>query len=42
MADDWSRPVVHWELQASDPERIRAFYAAMFWLHPWLIGVPIA
>ncbi len=30
MAEDWARPVVHWELQASDPERIRAFYAAMF------------
>ena len=34
MADtpetDWARPVVHWEIEAVDPERQRAFYAAMF------------
>lgn len=26
MAEDWSRPVVHWELQAKDPDKITAFY----------------
>ena len=26
MAEDWSRPVVHWELQARDPDKIAAFY----------------
>jgi len=35
MAEDWARPVVHWELQARDPERQRAFYSAMF---NWQIG----
>jgi predicted enzyme related to lactoylglutathione lyase len=30
MADDWARPVVHWDIQARDPERIRGFYARMF------------
>ena len=30
MADDWARPVVHWDIQARDPERIRDFYAQMF------------
>jgi uncharacterized protein len=35
MADDWARPVVHWEIGASDPERQRAFYGAMF---NWSIG----
>ena len=34
MADtpdaDWARPVVHWEIEALDPERQRAFYAALF------------
>ena len=30
MAADWARPVVHWELRARDPERQRAFYAALF------------
>jgi predicted enzyme related to lactoylglutathione lyase len=33
--DDWARPVVHWELEAKDPERQRAFYSAMF---GWRIG----
>lgn len=27
---DWARPVVHWEIEAEDPERQRAFYAAVF------------
>ena len=30
MGSDWARPVVHWELEARDPERQRAFYSAMF------------
>jgi predicted enzyme related to lactoylglutathione lyase len=32
---DWPRPVVHWEIEAKDPEALRAFYAAMF---NWEIG----
>lgn len=32
---DWARPVVHWDLQARDPEKQRAFYSAMF---NWPIG----
>jgi len=32
---DWPRPVVHWEIQAVDPERQRAFYSALF---NWDIG----
>ena len=32
---DWARPVVHWELEARDPERQRAFYAELF---NWNIG----
>jgi uncharacterized protein len=35
MAQDWARPVVHWEIEAVDPERQRAFYAALF---NWKIG----
>ena len=35
MADDWARPVVHWEIEALDPERLRAFYAELF---NWSIG----
>jgi len=35
MAEDWARPVVHWEIRAADPERLRAFYAGMF---NWTIG----
>jgi hypothetical protein len=35
MAQDWARPVVHWELEAIDPERQRAFYADLF---NWQIG----
>ena len=32
---DWARPVVHWEIEAVDPERQRAFYADLF---NWQIG----
>lgn len=35
MAEDWARPVVHWEIQARDPEALQAFYAQMF---NWQIG----
>ena len=35
MAQDWARPVVHWEIEATDPERQRAFYADLF---NWQIG----
>jgi predicted enzyme related to lactoylglutathione lyase len=35
MGDDWARPVVHWEIEALDPERVRQFYAALF---NWEIG----
>jgi predicted enzyme related to lactoylglutathione lyase len=27
---DWSRPVVHWAVIARDPDKQRAFYAALF------------
>lgn len=30
MTQDWTRPVVHWELRAKDPAKQRAFYSAMF------------
>ena len=38
MADDtpdWIRPIVHWEIQARDPEVQRAFYGGLF---NWPIG----
>jgi uncharacterized protein len=35
MARDWARPVVHWEIEAKDPERQRAFYAELF---NWRVG----
>ena len=35
MADDRARPVVHWEIGARDPERLRAFYGQLF---GWTIG----
>jgi predicted enzyme related to lactoylglutathione lyase len=35
MTNDWARPVVHWEIGAADPERLRAFYSEMF---NWAIG----
>jgi hypothetical protein len=27
---DWARPVVHWEISAVDPERLRDFYGRLF------------
>jgi predicted enzyme related to lactoylglutathione lyase len=35
MADDWARPVVHWEIQARDAAKLKAFYAELF---RWDIG----
>jgi hypothetical protein len=35
MAEDWARPVVHWEIVARDPERQAAFYRELF---NWEIG----
>ena len=35
MTDDWARPVVHWAIEARDPERQRAFYGR---LCNWAIG----
>jgi predicted enzyme related to lactoylglutathione lyase len=35
MADDWTRPVVHWEIVARDPDRQAAFYRELF---NWEIG----
>jgi len=35
MADDWARPVVHWEIVARDPDKQAAFFKAMF---NWDIG----
>ncbi len=38
MADeppDWARPIVHWEIEARDPDVQRAFYGALF---NWSIG----
>lgn len=32
---DWPRPVVHWEIEARDPQRQREFYATLF---NWRIG----
>lgn len=34
-APDWPRPVVHWQIDARDPERLREFYGRMF---NWRIG----
>jgi predicted enzyme related to lactoylglutathione lyase len=36
MTKDWARPVVHFEITARDPERLRTFYAELF---SWDIGV---
>lgn len=30
MEADWARPMVHWEIEAKDPARQRAFYGALF------------
>ena len=30
MTVNWARPVVHWEIEARDPQRQRAFYSALF------------
>lgn len=30
MSRDWARPVVHWEIEAKDPERAKAFYGQLF------------
>ena len=35
MGDDWARPIVHWEIEARDPSRLRAFYGELF---NWEIG----
>ena len=35
VGDDWARPVVHWEIEARDPERQKAFYGELF---NWKIG----
>lgn len=35
MDNDWPRPVVHWEIEAVDPEKMRAFYGALF---NWQVG----
>jgi len=35
MGEDWARPVVHWEIEAVDAERQRAFYSSLF---NWDIG----
>ena len=35
MPKDWARPVVHFEITARDPDRIRTFYAELF---TWDIG----
>jgi uncharacterized protein len=35
VAEDWARPVVHWEIQARDAEKIRDFYGKLF---NWEIG----
>jgi uncharacterized protein len=32
---DWARPIVHWEIEARDPERQRAFYRDLF---RWDVG----
>jgi len=34
-APDWPRPVVHWEIEARDPDRLKLFYGTMF---NWSIG----
>jgi predicted enzyme related to lactoylglutathione lyase len=35
MAEDWARPVVHWEIEARQPDVVKAFYRRLF---NWRIG----
>src|SRR4051812_21684278 len=35
MSADWARPVVHWEIEAVDAEKQKAFYGALF---HWDVG----
>jgi uncharacterized protein len=35
MTEDWARPIVHWEIESPDPERLRAFYAELFNWKTW-------
>ena len=35
MTQDWARPIVHFEIEARDPQRQRQFYAGLF---HWDIG----
>jgi hypothetical protein len=35
VVQDWARPVVHWEIEAKDPERQKAFYGDLF---NWTVG----
>ncbi len=35
MTEDWARPLVHWEIQAREPQILRDFYAQLF---NWQIG----
>jgi predicted enzyme related to lactoylglutathione lyase len=35
LSEDWARPVVHWELEARDPDRQTDFYRRLF---NWEIG----
>lgn len=35
MSGDWARPVVHWEIEARDPDALRGFYGTLF---NWEIG----
>jgi predicted enzyme related to lactoylglutathione lyase len=35
MSEDWPRPVVHWEIEARDPELLKTFYGELF---NWNIG----
>ena len=35
MGGDWARPVVHWEIEALDAGRLRAFYGTLF---NWEVG----
>ncbi len=45
MAEDWARPVVHWEIQVRDIEKQRKFYSELFnWDitgHERAMGIPV-